>query len=196
MRREHIELAFIAAVQHLAPRQRAVLLLRDVLGWTATETADLLDTTSASVNSALQRARATLATRLPAQRRADPPSPAQTELVAQYVRAWHAADIPALVALLHADADLAMPPCPSWYHGRDAIASYLGQLFAAPHGQDLRLLPTAANRQPALAVYTGPQPLAIKLLTITEGLITTITGFTDPALFTRFGPPPAWPGPH
>ncbi|HEV8555597.1 MAG TPA: sigma-70 family RNA polymerase sigma factor [Actinophytocola sp.] len=182
LRREHIELAFITAIQHLTPRQRAVLLLRDVLGATAAETAGLLDTTPASVNSALQRARATLATG----HRTDPPSPAQTELVDRYVRAWHAADIPALVALLHTDADLAMPPCPSWYHGRDAIAGYLHHLFTGPLGRDLRLLPTAANRQPALAVHAGGEPLAIKVLTISGGLITAITGFTDPRLFTRF----------
>jgi RNA polymerase sigma-70 factor, ECF subfamily len=191
VRREHVELAFVAAVQHLAPRQRAVLLLREALGWTAAEAAALLDTTPASVNSALQRARATLTSRLP--HRSDPPSPAQAELVDRYVRAWHATDIPALVALLHADADLSMPPSPSWYHGRDAISVFLQHLFTGPAGRDLHLLPTAANGQPALAAYASGQPLAIKVLAISGGLITGITGFAFPHLFPAFHLPPTWP---
>jgi len=152
VRRDHIELAFIAAIQHLPARQRAVLLLRDVLGFTAAETATLLDSTPAAVHSALQRARATVDTGLPPDT-LHRPSGDVAELVDRYVRAWHTADITALVALLRADARMAMPPTPSWYHGRDSIAVYLRQLFASPWGQDLRLLPTAANQQPALAVY-------------------------------------------
>ncbi len=194
IRREHIELAFIAAIQYLPARQRAALLLREVIGFSAAETAGLLGTSPAAVNSALQRARATLDTGLPPQARHRPAGD-EAELVGRYLRAWHAADIPALVALLRADADMAMPPTPSWYHGRDAIAVYLSQLFASPWGQDLRLLPTAANRQPALAIYaptdTGPacKPLAVKVLTVDGGLISGITGFVAPHLFTAFGLP-------
>jgi RNA polymerase sigma-70 factor (ECF subfamily) len=195
--RERIELAFIAAVQYLPPRQRAVLLLREVLGWSAAETARILDTTPASVNSALQRARSTLDTHLPATGGAATAAAEQAELVARYVRAWHDKDVPALVSLLREDASMAMPPTPSWYKGRDHIAIYLQRLFASPWGLDLRVVITGANRQPALAVY-GPgdddhRPFAIKVLTIHNGLIAAITGFVDPGLFGRFGLPPRLP---
>jgi len=186
VRREHIELAFVAAIQYLTPRQRAVLLLREVLGWSAAETAAMLGTSSASVNSAMQRARATLDARTataPA-----PPSGLEAELAAKYVRAWRDADVPALVALLKADATMAMPPTPSWYQGRDNIGIYLSHLFANPWGTGLRLVPTAANRQPALAVYTPDgKPFAIKVLTVHNGLISAITGFVSPHLFAAFG---------
>jgi RNA polymerase sigma-70 factor, ECF subfamily len=206
VRREHMELAFVAAVQYLPPRQRAVLMLREVLGLSAAETADVLDTTPASVNSALQRARTTLDARLPAgdgSARDDglTPPAEQAALVAKYVRAWHANDVPALVALLRADAYLAMPPTPSWYRGRDDIGVYLRQLFASRWGRSLRLVLTGANRQPALAVYAptpdggGYQPFAIKVLTIQGGLVGAITGFVQPALFERFGLPQRPPGP-
>ena len=191
VRREHIELAFVAAVQYLSPKQRAVLLLREVLGFSAGETAGMLATTLASVNSALQRARATLQNRLPAGDGV--PTPAeQADLVARYVRAWHAKDVPALVALLREDAHMAMPPTPSWYQGGDNIGLYLRQLFASPWGVDLRLVPTGANRQPALAVYApagdsrGYRPFAVKVLTVHNGLIAAITGFVHPGLFDRF----------
>jgi RNA polymerase sigma-70 factor (ECF subfamily) len=191
VRQEHIELAFVAAVQYLPPRQRAVLLLREVLGFTAAETAAMLDATTTSVHSALQRARVTLQDRLP---HGTPPLPLaeQADLVARYVRAWHAKDIPALVALLREDAYMSMPPTPSWYQGRDSIGTYLHQLFASPWGADLRLWATAANRQPALAVYLptedggGYRPFALQLLTIHTGLITAITGFVHPGLLARF----------
>jgi RNA polymerase sigma-70 factor (ECF subfamily) len=200
--REHVELAFVAAIQHLPPRQRAVLLLRDVLGWTAPEAAVLLKTSEAAVNSALQRARQAVDGRLP-ERDRHRPSADEAALIGRYVRAWHAADIPALVALLRADVDLAMPPTPSWYHGRDAVAAYLRQLFGSPQGRHLRLrpLPTGANRQPALAVYTPVattsgepglyMPLAIQVLTVHGDLVTNITGFTDPRLFPAFRLPRA-----
>ena len=199
VRREYIELAFITAVQHLPARQRAVLMLREVLCFSAAETADILDTTTASVNSALQRARATLDTR-PLSGEAAPTSPAeQADLVARYVRAWHAQDVPSLVALLREDASMAMPPAPSWYQGREHIDIYLQRLFDSPWGRDLRLVPTGANRQPALAVYApagdgnGYQPFAIKVLTVNGGLIAAITGFVYPGLFGRFALPPHLP---
>lgn len=196
VRREHIELAFIAAVQYLPPRQRAVLLLREVLGFSAAETAGTLATTAASVNSALQRARTTLQNRLPAGDDLPTPPAEQAELVARYVWAWHAKDVPALVALLREDAHMAMPPTPSWYQGRDNIGVYLRLLFTSPWGVDLRLVPTGANRQPALAVYApaddgvGYRPFAIKVLTVHGGLVTAVTGFVHPGLFDPFGLPP------
>jgi RNA polymerase sigma-70 factor (ECF subfamily) len=199
VRREHIELAFIAAIQHLPARQRAVLLLRDVLGFTAAETATLLDSTPAAIHSALQRARATVDAGLP-QPALHRPSGDVADLVDRYLRAWHAADIPALVALLRADARMAMPPTPSWYHGRDNIAVYLRQLFASPFGHDLRLTPTAANQQPALAVYAPADgggahaPFAVKVLTVHGGRISAITGFVTPHLFPAFGLPTTVPG--
>jgi RNA polymerase sigma-70 factor, ECF subfamily len=115
------------------------------------------------------------------------------------VRAWHAKDVPALVALLREDAHMAMPPTPSWYQGCDSIGLYLRQLFASPWGVDLRLVPTGANRQPALAVYApagdgrGYRPFAVKVLTVHNGLVTAITGFVHPGLFDRFGLPLSLP---
>ena len=199
VRREHIELAFIAAVQHLRPRQRAVLMLREVLGLSAAETADVLGTTPASVNSALQRARTTLDARLPAGDVGLTPPAEQADLVARYVRAWHAKDVPALVALLREDAYMTMPPTLSWYRGRDHIGVYLRQLFASPWGRDLRLVPTAANRQPAMAVYAatedgnGYQPFALKVLTVHGGLVAAVTGFVRSGLVGRCGLPPHVP---
>jgi RNA polymerase sigma-70 factor (ECF subfamily) len=184
--RENVELAFIAAVQHLPPRQRAVLLLRDVMGYSAAETASLLDATVAAVNSALQRARTLLATELPDTARHRPSSD-PADLVRRYVSAWQAADVDALVALMRIDAHMAMPPTPSWYQGRDAIGTYLRQLFTTPFGRNLRLVPTGANRQPALAVSTPDgRPFAVKVFTVDGDAISAITGFVSPPVFTRF----------
>jgi RNA polymerase sigma-70 factor, ECF subfamily len=194
MRREHVELAFVAAIQHLPARQRAILLLRDVIGYSATETADLLDSTPTAVHSGLQRARAAIDAGIPTAA-LHRPSGDLADLLDRYLRAWHAADIPALVALLRTDAQMAMPPTPSWYAGRDAIARYLRQLFDMPFGRLLRLWPTAANRQPALAVYApaaaGEQlvPFAVKVLTVDGDRISAITGFVAPQLFPAFGLP-------
>ena len=193
--REHIELAFIAAVQYLPARQRAVLMLREVLSFSAAETADILETTPASVNSALQRARSTLDARPPDADAALPSPVEEADLVARYVQAWHAHDVPSLMALLREDASMAMPPTPSWYQGRDHIGIYLRQLFASPLGGDLRLVPTGANRQPAFAVYipagdgNGYQPFAVKVLTVNRGFIAAITGFVYPGMFGRFAVP-------
>jgi RNA polymerase sigma-70 factor, ECF subfamily len=185
--RDHVELAFIAAIQHLPPRQRAVLLLRDVMGYNAAETASLLHTSATAVNSALQRARALLDKGLPDTAR-HRPSGDTGDLVRRYVAAWHATDVDALVALMRADASMAMPPAPSWYEGRDSIGIYLRQLFNTAFGRDLRLTPTAANRQPALAVSTPDgRPFAVKVFTVDGHAISAITGFVDPAVFMRFG---------
>jgi RNA polymerase sigma-70 factor (ECF subfamily) len=196
VRSEHIELAFIAAIQYLRPRRRAVLLLRDVLGFTAAETASMTGTSIASVNNTLSRARAAMVARRPVDGPDATRRGVRDELVRRYVRAWHAADVPALVALLREDADMSMPPTPSWYHGRAAIGVYLENLFASSLGRGLCLLPTAANRQPAFGVYaradldpTAYAPFAIKVLTVHNGLITAITGFVHPGLFSGFGLP-------
>jgi RNA polymerase sigma-70 factor (ECF subfamily) len=185
--REHVELAFIAAIQHLPPRQRAVLLLRDVMGYSAAETASLLDTSLAAVNSALQRARTIIGEGLPDTAR-HRPSGDSADLLRRYMAAWRMKDVGALVALMRADASMAMPPTPSWYAGRKSIATYLRQLFATPFRRDLRLTPTAANRQPALAVSTSAgQPFAVKVFTVDGNVISAITGFVDPGVLTRFG---------
>jgi len=134
--------------------------------------------------------------------RTQPPRPFGTSWSTGYVRAWHAADVTALVALLREDADMSMPPTPSWYHGRDQIGVYLAHLFAGPWGRGLRLVPTAANRQPALAVYAPAgagsasyQPFAVKVLTVHNGLVSGVTGFVQPGLFTRFALPSHLPAP-
>lgn len=192
--RETIELAFLVAIQQLPPRQRAVLILRDVIGWTTLETADLLATSTVATKSALQRARETVKRHLPAERldwsRARPTDPAERALLARYVDAWHRADLDALVALLAADARLAMPPTPAWYLGRDAIRTFLSRNPLAP-GAPLHLhVPTAANRQPAFAVFvpsqTGPRPLALEVVRIDNGRVATIDVFRQPSLLETF----------
>ena len=196
--RETIELAFIAAIQHLPPRQRAVLILRDVLGWSAKDTASLLETTDISVNSALQRARATLRRRLGERRtewRTDPePSAEERELLRRYIEAHERADVDALAALLREDARLTMPPHPTWFEGRAAILVAAEQGFDPRFG-DLRSVPAWANRQPGVAHYlrapgeTQFRALAIDVLRIEDGRIDEITSFVDPELFAAFGLP-------
>ena len=185
--REHIELAFAAAIQHLPARQRAVLLLREVLGYTAAEAAEILNTSPAAVNSSLQRARAVLESGLPAAA-VHRPVGDQADLVRRYMHAWQTADVDALVALMRADAHMAMPPTPSWYQGRENIGIYLRQLFSTPWGRDLQLVPTAANRQPAVAVYAPDgRPFAVKVFTVDGEHISAITGFVSPSVFESFG---------
>ncbi len=199
--REAVQLAFVAAIQHLPPRQRAVLLLRDVLGWSATETAALLDASVASVNSTLQRARATLAKGFPAGRPCSNPAPddRQRALVERFVRAWEGADLDGFVALLKEDAVLSMPPWRQWYLGRKAIRAFFAWAWESPCYAPFALVPTAANRQPAFAVYhrsqEGPeyQAHAINLLTLQGDTITALTIFRDPRLFAAFGLPALLP---
>jgi RNA polymerase sigma-70 factor (ECF subfamily) len=193
--REAIQLAFIAAIQHLPPRQRAVLLLRDVMGWSAAETGRLIDASVASVNSALQRARATVENRLPAR---VPSAPAlrddrQRALLDRYVRAWESADLDGFVALLREDAVFSMPPRREWYRGRDAIRVFFAWAWNLYGG--FRLVRTAANGQPAFAVYgRGRQnlewrPHSIHVLTLHEGSIAAFTMFRAPEVFAAFGLP-------
>jgi RNA polymerase sigma-70 factor (ECF subfamily) len=192
--RESVELAFTAALQHLPERQRAVLLLRDVLGFSPAEIATALDATPAAVYSALQRAREAAATRLPersqqATLRALGDSRLR-ELVTRYVRAWEEADVPTLAALLTEDATLAMPPRPGWYRGRAAVADFIA---AWPLRWPWERVPVGANGQPAFAVYERGgerRAHAIEVLTVTAGgRIAGITAFHTPAAFARFGLP-------
>ena len=197
---EAVQLAFVAAIQHLPPRQRAVLLLRDVLGWSTSETAGLLDASVASVNSALQRARATLDQRLPSGHLSAQPAPddRQRVLLDRYLRAWEGDDLDGFVALLREDAVLNMPPWRQWYRGRAAIRALFAWAWQSA-GPPVRLVPTAANRQPAFALYhrdpegSEYQAHGIWLLTLQDEAIAALTGFLDPRLFAAFGLPPVLP---
>jgi len=194
--RESVRLAFIAALQHLAPRQRAVLILRDVLRWRAAEVAELLETSADAVNSALRRARTALAATdrdsAPSQ-----PSPDDQELLAAYIDAFERHDVDALVSLLRDDAILEMPPFTLWMQGPDDIRRWL--LAVDAFGQE-RFTPVDANGSPAAAVYRPPTPggqpraFAIQVLDVVAGRITAIHVFLDPTLFELFGlpldPPP------
>lgn len=202
--REHVTMAFIVALHRLPPRQRAVLLLRDVLDWPASEVAALLGTTTAAVKSALHRARATLADN-PAAPGAEIGSTLDDAALARltsYVRAWETADIAALVRLLREDATFSMPPIPAWYRGRETIGAVLARtVFSGAARDRWRLLPVRANGLPAFGLYRRAEPPAlyraygIQLVTMDEGGIGDITTFIDPALFTFFNLPPALTAP-
>ncbi|GGT90023.1 DNA-directed RNA polymerase sigma-70 factor [Streptomyces lateritius] len=181
--RETVRLAFVAALQHLPPKQRAVLILREVLAWKASEVAELLGTTVASVNSALQRARATLAENEPAA--SDPANPLdeeQKELLERYVAAFEGYDMKALTALLHEDATMSMPPYDLWLRGHDDIVGWMlgvGEVCAGS-----KLVPTVANGSPAFAQYHpdpegGYSPWALIVLDIREGMVAGMDFFLD-----------------
>ncbi|MFC0042652.1 sigma-70 family RNA polymerase sigma factor [Actinomadura rayongensis] len=196
---EASRLAFVAALQHLAPRQRAVLLLRDVLRWKAAEVAVLLETTTASVNSALQRARARLAEVGPdPDALAEPGDPRTRALLDRYTRAFEAADVGALVELFRRDALWEMPPFPEWFRGAEAITRLIA-IQCDPEPGELRLVPTAANGQPAYGMYRrGPdgvhRPFQLQVLTISGGVVVHVAAFFDTSLFAVFGLPETWPG--
>ena len=195
--REAVELAFIAALQHLPALQRAVLVLREVLGFSAREVAETLDTTVASVNSALQRARKTVDERLPARSQQATlrtlGDDAIRELVEGFVDAFERGDVDAILALVAEDATFAMPPYADWYRGREA----LGDSWLMPGGPPprLRYLPTRANGQPALGTYQrdpGAEaylPIALEVLTLDGPRISEITAFRTPEVFRLFGLP-------
>jgi len=193
---EAISLAFVTALQALPPRQLAVLILRDVLGFRATEVAGMLDATVDSVTSALKRARATLQRRLPpAGERPPAGSPAEDALVAKFVRAWESADLDALVALLTDDVFISMPPMPFEYQGRDVVAGFCASLFGA--GRRFDLVPARANGQPAFGAYLRA-PAGIRhgtglyVLTLTGDRICAMTRF-DNSVLPWFGLPRSLP---
>jgi RNA polymerase sigma-70 factor (ECF subfamily) len=191
--RQSMRLALIAALQHLPARQRAVLILRDVLEWRAAEVAEALGTTTAAVNSALQRARTQLAELAPTENDlTEPAEPAQRALLDQYAAAFERSDVDALTRLLTDDADWEMPPEQAWYTGRSAIAAFLG--WRLPPSGGARLVPTSANGQPAFAMYLRGddgvhRPLQVQVLTITGAGIAQVVAFCDVDLFPVFGLP-------
>ncbi|MEV4949152.1 sigma-70 family RNA polymerase sigma factor [Streptomyces sp. NPDC053755] len=181
--RETVRLAFVAALQHLPPKQRAVLILREVLAWKASEVAELLSTTVASVNSALQRARATLAEHGPAASdTADPLDEEQKELLERYVAAFEGYDMKALTALLHEDATMSMPPYDLWLRGHDDIVGWMLGVGEVCSGS--KLVPTVANGSPAFAQYHpdpegGFSPWALIVLDIRDGKVAGMDFFLD-----------------
>ena len=195
--REGIELAFLAALQHLPPRSRAILILREVLGWSAKETATLLEMTVPSVNAALQRARETMRARRPTGREGTIAPPATTTVTAaervvlqRFMEAWERADAEALTALLREDARWSMPPAPLWFDGRDAIAGLL-RLFPPSRLGDIRMVATIANRQPSAIGYLRAHGQSefrltgLTVLRIENGEIAEIATFS-PALLSAF----------
>jgi len=196
--RASMRLALIAALQYLPPRQRAVLLLRDVLEWRAAEVADLLGTTSAAVNSTLQRARAQLQQVSPTEDDMHEPADAgQRTLLDRYAAAFENADIPALMELLHADATFEMPPQPMWFAGRDRIIEFLATRVLPEPGR-FRMMSTAANGQPALVGYGRGddgryRAHAVQVLTFAGSSIARVVSFNDPRLVTTFGFPQVLP---
>ena len=200
--KEATALAFIVGLQHLPPEQRAVLMLRDVLGYRAREVAEMLDTSDASVNSLLRRARAAFETRLPAvgrERAPLPDSQVERDVIGRFAEAVEDGDVDAMVALLTADAWLTMPPLPHAYQGRDAIATFLTGAEQR-RGAPLRVVPTRANGQPAFGCYV-PAPetgvargFSVLVLTLERDRISAITWFADSGVFPQFGLPRMLPG--
>jgi RNA polymerase sigma-70 factor (TIGR02960 family) len=199
--RETIELAFIVALQSLPPRQRAALVLRDVLGFRTAEVAEMLDTGEASVKGALQRARAALEARLPAADRERAPRPNSTrerQLVRRFADAVQSGDLDEVIALLTNDALLTMPPQPLEYQGHQAIAAFLHHR-AELRGAALRVVPTRANTQPALGCYLPDaqaaiaRPYGLIVLTLEGDAVAAITWFADAGVFPGFGLPRTLP---
>jgi RNA polymerase sigma-70 factor, ECF subfamily len=197
--RESVELAFIAALQHLPARQRAVLILRDVLGFSAREVAEALDTTPVSIDSALQRAHKTVDARLPERSQQATLRSLGDELrgiVDRFVAAWERADVDALVGMLTEDAALTMPPVPTWFQGREAVAAFLARVPLAGRHR-WRLVPTRANGQPAFGTYLWDaehETFAaneIIVLTLDGPRIAEIIAFRSAEPFARFGLPAA-----
>ncbi|GAA1788848.1 sigma-70 family RNA polymerase sigma factor [Planosporangium flavigriseum] len=196
--RQSLRLALIAALQHLPPRQRAVLILRDVLQWRAAEVAELLDTTTTAVNSMLQRARAQLDQAAPAEDDIVEPTAAdQRELLDRYVTAFEEKDISAIVELFTKDAVWEMPPFIGWYQGAENIARLIDTQCPAEGPGDMRLVPTRANGQPAFGLYMRDgdvyRPFNLPVLTLSASGVTHVACFFDVRLFATFGLPETLP---
>jgi len=203
--RESVTLAFMTVLQTLPPRQRAVLILRDVLDWRAGEVADLLETSVSAVNSALHRARVTLTGSYHGVSRdaltASSADAGEEALLDQYLRAWEAADVAGLTRLLKEDATHSMPPSPSWYQGRRAIGLFMeanifgSNVFPGAAQGRWRMKPTRANAQPAFALYLRDEArgvysaFGIQVVTIDGGRVADVTTFVNPTLVPRFGLP-------
>lgn len=205
--RDSVRLAFIAALQHLSAKQRAVLILRDVMDWHAAEVAELLDTTTVAVNSALRRARSQMEKAAPSQSElTEPDDPRSRALLHQYTAAFENADVAGLLRLLRDDVVFEMPPQPAWFDGRDSVIGFLAANVLG--GRPFAMVPTSANGQPAAAGYLrGDDGVwrahALQVLTVSAERITHIVSFNDPALFHGFGLPDVldnvdgadrWPG--
>jgi RNA polymerase sigma-70 factor (ECF subfamily) len=196
--RESVELAFIAALQHLPARQRAVLILREVLGFSGQEVAEALETTPASVYSALQRAHKSVAQRLPERSQQATlralGDEALRQIVDAFVAAWERADVGALAAMLTEEATIAMPPMPTWYRGREAVAGFLARRPLAP-GMRWRVVPARASGQLAFGFYLwnaeqrGFLAHSVDVLTLHGASIADLTAFITPEIFGRFGLP-------
>ncbi len=197
--RESVQLAFVAAIQQLPPRQRAVLMLCDVLGWASAEAARLLESTTASINSALQRARETLSKSYSDRRPSiqSPPTAAQQKLLSRYLQAWEGHNVDNFVALLKEDAAAIMPPWLQWLAGREIIGTFFAGAWKTCGG--LHLVPTSANGQPAFAVYEFSSAKeqwnahSIHVITLENDVIAQMTIFIEPRLFHSFGLPQSLP---
>ena len=193
--RESVRLAFVAALQHLSPRQRAVLLLRDVLQWKAAEVAEAIGTTTVAVNSLLQRARTQLDTVSPSadDRLCAPDSAEAQDLLARYIAAFETYDIDRLVELFTAEAIWEMPPTTGWYQGAQNIITLIHTHCPAELPGDMRMIPLIANGQPAAAMYmrAGDRhvPFQLHVLDVRDGAVSHVVAFLDEALFAKFGLP-------
>jgi RNA polymerase sigma-70 factor (TIGR02960 family) len=198
---EAVKLAFITALQRMPPRQAAALLLRDVLGFSAAEAAEMLGTSPTAVKGIVQRARASLARQRMGEEQARPGPAAERDLAARFARAYIAGDVDGVVALLTDDAWLSMPPAPHEYQGREAIAAFLRASFGYRGGRELLLLPARANGQPAFGSYlrgpgeAGAVPAGLIVLTSGADGIRALTRFHAEQLYPRFGLPVTWSGP-
>jgi RNA polymerase sigma-70 factor (ECF subfamily) len=196
IRHESTRLAFVAALQELPARQRAALVLRDVLQWPAADVAELLELSVAAVNSALQRARAHLAGSTRSEEDVTMSEDLDADILSQFVTAFETSDLAALTALLRHDVELEMPPIPTWFSGRDAVAGFFGHRVMT--GVRRRLIPTHANGCPAVATYQGAEDgkwhaHSIQVLEIRDGAIARIYAFLDPTLFESFALPAVLP---
>jgi RNA polymerase sigma-70 factor (ECF subfamily) len=198
--RESIRLAFVAALQNLPPRQRAVLVLRDVLAWRAAEVAELLGTSTVAVNSMLQRARAQLdEAALTRDDVVEPSEPERRELLDKYVAAFENYDIEAMVSLFTEDAVWEMPPFTGWYQGARTIGNLISSQCPASGPADMRMLRADANGQPAFALYMRDfdgrhHAFQLQVLTVTDRGVSHVASFFDTRLFDAFGLPEVYPG--